>query len=304
MSAWLSYDGLMSLLGNWLLPGSLIAIMASMGLSLTKADFAQVFGNRRALIFGVVSMLVVPPLIGIGLAMTVVPTAALAVGFVLLGTTPGGMLSNLFTDIAKGDLALSMSMTLIVSMAYVLLVPFYAHFALLHFMGLETEVNIPIASFFWDIFSITVLPASIGFAIRARFSDFANVIRTALKRTATIVLFASFGVILYDQLPVLRENFGSLLGITILLNVMIVIVVMAIALLGGFSRRENTAIGIEHLMRQEGTAIYIAISIVGNNEMSLPMIMNTPVALCCVLVFVAITRFLERRQQLPAQSVA
>ena len=55
-------------------------------------------------------------------------------------------------------------------------------------------------------------------------------------------------------------------------------------------RRENVAIGIEHLMRQEGTAIFIAVSIVGNNEMSLPMIMNTPVALCVVLFFVAVAR--------------
>lgn len=300
----MSYDDLMSLLGNWMLPGSLIAIMASMGLSLTKGDFAQVFSNRRALIFGVCSMLIVPPLIGVGLALTLVPTAALAVGFILLGTTPGGMLSNLFTDIAKGDLALSMSMTLIVSMAYVLLVPFYAHFALIHFMGVETEVSIPLASFFWDICSITVLPASLGFAVRARFPAFANATKAVLKRAATTVLFASFAVILYDQIPVLRENLGALLGMTVLLNVLIVCVVMAIATLGGFSRRENTAIGIEHLMRQEGTAIYIAISIVGNNEMSLPMIMNTPVALCCVLVFVAISRSIEKRQDTSVQAAA
>jgi BASS family bile acid:Na+ symporter len=123
----MTYESLMALLGNWLLPGSLVAIMVSMGLSLTADDFRQVFRNRRALVFGVCSMLIIPPLIGIGLAVTVAPTAALAVGFVLLATTPGGMLSNLFTDMAKGDLALSMSMTLILSMIYIFVVPFYAH---------------------------------------------------------------------------------------------------------------------------------------------------------------------------------
>ena len=89
----MTYADLMSLLGNWLLPGSLVAIMVSMGLSLTADDFRQVFRNKRELIFGVCSMLVVPPLIGLGLALTVAPTAALAVGFILLATTPGGMLS-------------------------------------------------------------------------------------------------------------------------------------------------------------------------------------------------------------------
>lgn len=293
----MTYDDLMSLLGNWLLPGSLVAIMVSMGLSLTADDFRQVFRNKRALIFGVCSMLVVPPLIGLTLALTVVPTAALAVGFVLLATTPGGMLSNLFTDMAKGDLALSMSMTLILSMIYIFVVPFYAHFALLHFMGLEADVQVPLASFFWDIFSITVLPATVGFAIRAWRPDFAIWFKRYLKNAATIVLFSSFGVILYDQVPVLRENLGALFWITVALNLTMVVVVMTIVRFAGFSRRENVAIGIEHLMRQEGTAIFIAVSIVGNNEMSLPMIMNTPVALCFVLLFVAIARRTGRSEQ-------
>lgn len=293
----MTYDDLMSLLGNWLLPGSLVAIMVSMGLSLTADDFRQVFRNKRALIFGVCSMLIVPPLIGLSLALTVAPTAALAVGFVLLATTPGGMLSNLFTDMAKGDLALSMSMTLILSMIYIFVVPFYAHFALLHFMGLEADVQVPLASFFWDIFSITVLPATVGFAVRAWRPDFAIWFKRYLKNAATIVLFSSFGVILYDQVPVLRENLGALFWITVALNLVMVVVVMTIVRFAGFTRRENVAIGIEHLMRQEGTAIFIAVSIVGNNEMSLPMIMNTPVALCFVLLFVAIARRTGRPAQ-------
>lgn len=293
----MTYADLMSLLGNWLLPGSLVAIMVSMGLSLTADDFRQVFRNKRALIFGVCSMLVVPPLIGLGLALTVAPTAALAVGFILLATTPGGMLSNLFTDMAKGDLALSMSMTLILSLIYIFVVPFYAHFALLHFMGLEADVQVPLASFFWDIFSITILPAAIGFAIRAWRPDFAIWFKRYLKNAATIVLFSSFGVILYDQVPVLRENLGALFWITVALNLIMVVVVMTIVRFAGFTRRENVAIGIEHLMRQEGTAIFIAVSIVGNNEMSLPMIMNTPVALCFVLLFVTVARRMGQPEQ-------
>lgn len=286
----MTYADLMSLLGNWLLPGSLVAIMTAMGLSLTADDFRQVFRNKRALIFGVCSMLVVPPLIGITLALTVAPTPALAVGFVLLATTPGGMLSNLFTDMAKGDLALSMSMTLLLSMIYIIVIPFYAHFALLHFMGLEADVKVPLGSFFWDIFSITVLPAAAGFVVRALRPAFAVWAKRYVKNAATIVLFSSFGVILFDQVPVLRENLGALFWITVALNLVMVVVVMSIVRFAGFTRRENVAIGIEHLMRQEGTAIFIAVSIVGNNQMSLPMIMNTPVALCFVLAFVAIAR--------------
>ncbi|MDG2534206.1 hypothetical protein P6144_11140 [Sphingomonas sp. HITSZ_GF] len=297
----MTYADLMSILGHWVLPGSLIAIMVSMGLSLTAEDFRQVFRNKRALIFGVCSMLIVPPAIGLTLALTVAPTPALAVGFVLLATTPGGMLSNLFTDMAKGDLALSMSMTLLLSMLYIVTVPFYAHFALLHFMGLEADVKVPLGAFFWDIFSITVLPAAAGFTLRALRPGLALTVKKYLKNIAMVVLFSAFGVILFDQVPVLRENLGALFWITVALNLIMVCVVMTIVRFAGFTRRENISIGIEHLMRQEGTAIFIAVSIVGNNQMSLPMIMNTPVALCFVLAFVAIARRTERaRSAVPA----
>lgn len=300
----MSYADLMSFLGNWVLPGSLVAIMLSIGLSLTAEDFRQVFRNKRALIFGVCSMLIVPPAIGLTLALTVAPTPALAVGFILLATTPGGMLSNLFTDMAKGELALSMSMTLMLSMLYILLVPFYAHFALLHFMGLEADVKVPLVSFFWDIFSITVLPAGLGFTVRALRPGFALVFKKYLKNIAMVVLFSAFGLILFDQVPVLRQNLGALFWITVALNLIMVCVVMTIVRFAGFTRRENIAIGIEHLMRQEGTAIFIAVSIVGNNEMSLPMIMNTPVALCFVLLFVTIARRTERSDGSPIVAAA
>ncbi|SMF67698.1 bile acid:sodium symporter family protein [Allosphingosinicella indica] len=286
----MEFADLMALMGDWLLPGSLVCIMLSMGLSLVADDFRQVFRNKRALIIGLCSMLIVPPIIGLFIAFTVAPTPALAVGFILLATTPSGMLSNLFTDMAKGDLALSMSMTLLLSMIYILVIPFYAHFAILHFMGVEAEIEVPIASFFWDIFSITVLPAATGFAIRAFRPEFALWIKPYIKNIAMIVLFTSFGFILVDQIPVLRENLGALFWITVFLNVAMLAVVLTLVSFAKLNRRENIAIGIEHLMRQEGTAIFIAVSIVGNNEMSLPMIMNTPVALAVVLAFVAIAR--------------
>lgn len=284
------YSDLMALIGDWLLPGSLLCIMAAMGLSLTANDFRMVFRNRRALVFGVCSMMVVPPLIGLAMAVLLAPTPGLAVGFILLATTPGGMLSNLFTDMAKGDLALSMSMTLVLSVIYIAVVPFYAHFAILHFMGVEAQVDVPLGAFVWNIFSITVLPVAAGFAVRALRPALAARIKGPIKLAATIVLFTAFGFILADQVPVLRANLGALFWMTVAINLITLTVVLASVRLMRFSRREGVAIGVEHLMRQEGTAIFIAVTIVGNNEMSLPMIMNTPVALIVVLLFVAAAR--------------
>jgi BASS family bile acid:Na+ symporter len=286
----------MALLGDWVLPGALICIMISMGLSLTVQDFRSVFRNRKALLVGVLSMLIIPPVIGVTMATLFAPTAALAVGFVLLATCPGGMLSNLFTDMAKGDLALSMSMTIIVSMIYILIVPFYAHLALSHFMGVDTHVSVPLVDFVRQIFSMTVLPAGAGFLIRHFMPGLATAVKGPVKLIGTIVLFTAFGVILVDQIPMLRENLGSLLWITIAINILTLGAVLLLCRFMNLSGPENTAVGVEHLIRQEGTAIYIAVTIIGSNEMSLPMIMNTPVALPITFAFVFLARrFLSGR---------
>ncbi|WP_448502836.1 bile acid:sodium symporter family protein [Sphingomonas sp.] len=286
----MSYAAMMAAIGGWVLPGSLICVMLAMGLSLTADDFRRVARGRRALVIGLLSMMAVPPLIGLAMALTVAPSPALAVGFVLLATTPGGMLSNLFTDLARGDLALSMSLTLVMSLIYVLVVPFYAHTALVHFMGVEAEIRIPLGGFVWDIFSITLLPAAAGFALRAWRPGFARRLKGPIKLAATVTLFTAFGFILVDQVPVLRENLGTLFWITVSINAITLVAVLILSRLARFGRPQTVAVGVEHLMRQEGTAIFIAVTILANNEMALPMIMNTPVALVFVVLFVLAAR--------------
>ena len=280
----------MEIIDNYLLPGSLWLIMFSMGLSLTMDDFRRIAANRRALFVGIGSMLIVPPLIGLAMVLLFAPTPALAVGFILLATCPGGMLSNLMTDLAKGDLALSLSLSILVSMIYIVIIPFYAHFALLHFMGVEEQVNVPLVEFVWKIFSITLIPASLGLIARTFKPDFAIRIKKSVKLAGTSILVVAFGFILYDQIPVLREHFGSLFGITFGMNVFNLVVALALCTLFSLVPQERVAIGIEHMIRQEGTAIYIAVTIVGSREMALPMIMNTPVALFLCIAFVLLSR--------------
>ena len=280
----------MAIIDDFLLPGSLWAIMFSMGLSLTVDDFRRIATNRRALYVGLGSMLVVPPVIGLVMVLLFAPTPELAVGFVLLATCPGGMLSNLMTDLAKGDLALSLSLSILVSMIYILVVPFYAHLALLHFVGVEEQVSVPLIDFIWKVFSITLVPASLGLLVRTWQPALAIRCKDWVKITGTVVLVIAFGFILVDQIPVLKAHFGSLFGITLGMNLLNLAVALGLSAAFALVPRERVAIGIEHMIRQEGTAIYIAVTIVGSREMSLPMIMNTRVALVLCILFVLLSR--------------
>ena len=280
----------MNIIDSYLLPGSLWFIMFSIGLSLTAGDFVRVIRARRALIVGVVSMLLIPPAVGVVLAVLFAPTPALIVGFILLATCPGGMLSNLMTDFAKGDLALSLSLSVIVSLIYVIVVPFYAYVALNEFMGIQQSVRIPLGEFVWNIFSITLVPAGLGVALRAWKDPFAVRIKGPIKVVATAVLVGAFVVILADQIPVLRVHFDDMIGIAVAMNVSVLALAWLITRIASLNVRERVAIGIEHLIRQEGTAIFIAVSIIGNKTMSLPMILNTPIALVMCILFVGYAR--------------
>jgi len=285
---------ILSFIDAYLLPASLWFIMLAMGLSLKVEDILRVFKHRRAFVIGAISMLLIPPLVGSALAIFFAPTAALTVGFILLATCPGGMLSNLLTDYAKGDLALSLSLSIFISLLYILLVPIYAHFSLSYFMGMEQEIHVPFSLFVWKIFSITLVPTSLGMIIRGFFERLAIFVKPYIKHIATLVLVVSFCVIMIDQIPVLKLYIADLLGLVLALNLITVSLAWAGGKLFRLKPEERIAVGIEHIMRQEATAIFIAVTLIGSREMSLPMIVNTPVALV-ISVGVA---FFARKYQL------
>ncbi len=285
----------MEVIENILLPGSLWFIMYSMGLSLTLGDFRRVLTARKALLVGIFSMMLVLPVIGITIATIAAPTPALAVGFFLLATCPGGMLSNLMTDYAKGDLALSLSLSIIVSVVYLLVIPFYAYGAVSYFMGASESISVPFLESVFRIISITLVPVTLGVATRTYWASLAKILKPYIKNGATLVLVIAFGFIIADQMEILRRTFGTLLMMVIVMNALAILVAFALSKLNRLSPTETTAICIEHLIRQEGTAIYIAVTIMGVREMSLPMIINTPVGLSFTIVFVFVSRFLSKK---------
>src|SRR5580698_2708936 len=153
---------LMAISDSYLLPCALWLVMLTIGTGLKIADFANILPARRSFILGLLSMLVVVPLCGTTLAVLFAPTPELMVGLILLATTPGGILSNLITDIAKGDVALSVSLTLTLSTIYVFTLPFIAHFALLLAFRETQPIDIPFGSSLSHILMVTLLPIGCG----------------------------------------------------------------------------------------------------------------------------------------------
>jgi BASS family bile acid:Na+ symporter len=281
---------LMSIADTYLLPGALWLVMFTIGLGLKVSDFASILSGRRSYLLGLLSMLILMPICGSLLGALFAPTPELMVGFILLATTPGGILSNLITDIAKGDVALSVSLTLTLSTIYVLTLPFIAHFALLFAFRSSQPVDIPLGSSLTHIMMVTLIPVS-GGMIAARLSPrWSALLGPPIKTAATTALVIIFMMITVQQWPVLRASFGRLLGIVVAMNVTAITVALTICAIGRLTRRETIAIAVEHMIRQEGTAIFVAVTLLHRHDMSLPMIINTFIGMALCMTFFALSR--------------
>src|ERR671915_2514623 len=125
-----------------LLPLGLAVIMVVLGLSLTPADFRRVVVFPKGVAIGLLNLLAISPLLAFGVAELFGLAPVLAVGLVLLGASPGGTMANLLTHLARGDVALSITMTAISSVAAVVTVPLFLGLAVDRFgSGLDTDVE-------------------------------------------------------------------------------------------------------------------------------------------------------------------
>jgi BASS family bile acid:Na+ symporter len=266
---------IMAMAEGWLLPIVLWLVMFSMGLGLRIDDFRHVVVNSRAFALGVGSMLVLVPAIGVTLAVAFAPTPALMMGLILLATCPGGILSNLMTDLARGNVALSLSMSLFVSLTYVFTLPVIASVALDFVFGRSAAVPVPMLTSFVNIVMVTLVPVMVGMAVRAVVPRLASALEPRVKSVATSVLVGVFALIVAQQWATLTASFGIVLAIVVAMNLANLAIAYLVCALGRLQRADRVAIAMEHIVRQEGTAIFVAVTLLHRSDMSLPMIVNT-----------------------------
>jgi BASS family bile acid:Na+ symporter len=281
---------LMAIADSFLLPCALWLVMFTIGMGLSARDFTTILSGRRAFILGLLSMLIVVPTCGISLAVLFAPSPELMVGLILLATTPGGILSNLITDIAKGDVALSVSLTLALSTIYIFTLPFIAHFAMVFAFHQSQPIDIPISSSIIHILMVTVFPIACGMLASRLWPVWCKLYSARIKGAATTTLVIVFGLITVQQWGVLRAAFGRLMAIVVAMNLAAILIALMICKFGRLTRRETTAIAVEHMIRQEGTAIFVAVTLLHHNDMSLPMIINTFIGMALCMTFFAAAR--------------
>lgn len=205
------------------LPLSLVFIMFSLGLGLSIEDFKNVMKEPRTFSIGLINQMVLLPLFAFTIITIFNITNELAVGMMILACCPGGVTSNVITKLAKGDTALSISYTAVISIATVFTLPLIVGFSMQYFMG-ENAPEINIFALGLTMFLVTALPVGLGLLVHSKFRNFTHSFEPKAGRISTIL----FVVILIGALTSEWDTFVSnlsILGPTIitLITVMIII---------------------------------------------------------------------------------
>lgn len=250
------------------LPLALAIIMFTLGLGLKVEDFKRIFVYPRGVSIGMVNLVLISPLLAFAIADIFNLDPLLAMGLVLLGASPGGTLANMFTHLARGETALSITMTALSSIVAVITIPLFLDLANNHFGAGNSLDDVNMWSVVLRTFLITILPLSLGLYVRTRSPERVERIRPPLTR-ASLVLFVLVVVgAVISEFELIQENFARVAAAALTLNVLAMAFSFTVSKLGRLSDRQATAIALELGVHNATVAIVVAGMI--NDELMIP----------------------------------
>ena len=250
-----------SLFATVLLPIALAVIMTSLGLSLTVADFRRVLVFPKGVSIGLGNLVLISPLLAFAIAEAYALDPALAVGLVLLGASPGGTMANLLTHLARGDTALSITMTAVSSLAAVITVPLFLELSTSHFGAEGFDDDLDMLGVVARVLLITVVPLSLGMWLRARRPRRVAEVESTFRAVALSVFLAVvIGVIVAEHDRVF-ENLDDVAAAAVTLNLAAMTISYSIARLARLDNRQSTAIAIELGIHNATLAIAVGATI-------------------------------------------
>ena len=252
------------------LPIALALIMFGMGLGLTVADFTRVFRKPKAFLVGAGMQVLALPIIAYCVLLIFPMQPALAAGLMILAACPGGVTSNVLTFIARGDVALSISLTAIISMFGFITVPLITSFALSHFMG-EGAPELPIAQTMIGVLVITVVPVMLGMLVRKASINFADKAEKFFGPFSTVIfILVVLGAIFQD-----RENvvpYFQQTGLPVLiLNIAMMFAAIMVGKILLLPVYQRTAISFECGLQNATLGLTIALTILDRSDVSIPI---------------------------------
>ena len=253
------------------LPISLAIIMFGMGLTLVVSDFSRLFTYPKEIIIGLCNQLVFLPLIGFLIILLFDLNSSMAIGIMILSLCPGGPTSNLITQVARGNIGLSVTLTALASLITVFTIPIILSKAITYFTG-ETDIliELPIVQTMIQIIVITVIPVSIGMLIRKKNEAFAIRMERPMRIASTVLFIIIFLLVMFANKDLIVQAMKEVGIATLLLNLLTMALGFLTAKIFGIKGKSQISITIESGIQNGTLAFVIATTILNNVEMGLP----------------------------------
>jgi len=280
----------MNIVTDVILPLALAFIMFVLGLGLTGSDFLRVIKQPRDFFVGAFSQIILLPIIAFVLVKVWPIAPELAIGVMIIAAAPGGVTSNLLTSFAKGDVALSISLTAIISLLCVITIPFIVLTSVGLLSDSSLTQDISLFSMSRDMFLIVTAPVVLGMLLR-KFVSGAALKFEPIAKKISILLFV---LVLLGAIAAERENVISYFAqaglITLALNVVMMVVAYYIAQFFASGVKQKKCITIECGLQNGTLAIFVATSIFGGGMYVIPAATYSLIMFATSLIFVYLVR--------------
>lgn len=251
-----------------LLPAALAFIMFSVGLALRREDFRRVFQAPRALLIGLCGQLLIMPLVALAIVLVFKLPPALGMGLMILAACPGGASSGFLTHVARGNAALSLTLTVISSLAALATFPVLVKLVLTGLGaggdgslngGIGLLAELPVGRLIGSVLVVTTLPILTGMLMRNKAPRFTARSERLIGRLATVFFAAIVVATFISHQHTILANLLSIGPATLVLNFAVMGAAYWLVMLGGAGRRDAVAVAMECGLQNAGLAIFVAI---------------------------------------------
>ena len=238
-------------------PLCLAIIMFILGLGLTINDFLRVIKYPKNFLVGFICQVILLPIIAFILINLITLTPEIALGVMIIAAAPGGVTSNVLTKFANGDVALSVSLTAIVSLISIATVPFIV-FHSANFLEIEILKEIAMSSIATKMFFVVTAPVLLGMIIRKLKQDLVMAYESLFQKISIILFLIVFTAIWVEEWGEIMSYIKTAGLISIILNMTMIIIGFYVAkfLVSGIAQRKS--ISLECGLQNGTLAVYVA----------------------------------------------
>ncbi|MEZ4804034.1 MAG: bile acid:sodium symporter [Bacteroidia bacterium] len=275
---------------NLLIDVVLAFITMSLGLNLSRKDFSNIISFPKTLFLGLVAQMVFLPIIAFFFMLMTDFSPEVKVGFIIISLCPGGVTSNLVSFLLKGNVALSISLTVVNGILCMFTVPIFVNAALNYFIHQTASIELPVLNTMLHIAMVTIIPASIGVLIRRKSQDFADKLIPYLRYLLPVLLLIIFSIKIFAPaekggIQLTGDEIWNQGLILLLFNFTGMFLGFILGALFKTNIRDNITIMVEVGLQNTALALLVAGNILNNNNMQKPAMVYAIFTFFSTLIF-------------------